>query len=56
MPSSWVIRSRLKRDMSSTMTVRVPLASTASSRAANPGRLSIGSVPDTAASLNSATI
>jgi hypothetical protein len=33
--------------------VRTPLASIRSSRAENPGRVSMGSAPDTAASVNS---
>src|SRR4051794_1568392 len=50
MPSSWVTRSRANRLASSTRTVRTPLLSIRSRRAANPGRASIGSAPDTAGS------
>ena len=50
MPNSWAISSRAKRLASSTMTVRTPLPSIRSRRAAKPARVSIGSAPDTAAS------
>ena len=48
--NSWAISSRAKRLASSTMTVRTPLPSIRSSRAAKPARVSIGSAPETAAS------
>ena len=55
MPSSCVTSSRANRDASSTMTVPTPLSSIRSSKAAKPGRVSMGSAPLTAASLNSPT-
>ena len=47
MPSSCVTSSRANREASSQITTRTPLPSIRSSSVANPGRVSIGSAPET---------
>jgi hypothetical protein len=53
MPSSCVASSRAKRDASSTRTVRTPFDSIRSNNEKQPGRVSMGSAPDTPGSENS---